>query len=58
MNNFATCPNCGHKIGCSCSGGSQIQTAFDGKTVCSACMNVYETKIKLQVLQSTKSNES
>lgn len=45
MENFSQCPNCGHKIGCGCSGGSQIQTAVDGKTVCSSCKTSYEKNI-------------
>lgn len=40
------CPNCNHAIGCSCSGGSQLQTASDGKQVCTACISSYEQKIK------------
>jgi hypothetical protein len=42
MSNFSNCPNCGKKIGCSCSGGSQIKTASDSKTVCSSCITTYE----------------
>lgn len=47
MENFSVCPNCGHKIGCSCSGGSQIQTAVDEKIVCSSCKASYERNLAL-----------
>jgi len=51
------CPNCGNPIGCSCSGGSQVKTASDGKQVCSKCISQYETYIAmLQTVKSSKTN--
>lgn len=50
MENYSMCPNCGHIIGCSCSGGSQIQTAVDNKIVCSSCKAGYESSIAAQNL--------
>lgn len=50
------CPKCGHKIGCSCSGGASIIKAADGTIICTACKAVHEAKLKLQLLKSK--NES
>lgn len=53
----AQCPNCGNPIGCSCSGGSQIATASDGKQVCSKCIAQYETyRALLTTVKSNKPN--
>ena len=36
------CPNCNQKLTCGC----QKKVASDGKTVCSGCISVYESKLK------------
>lgn len=41
------CPNCQNAIGCSCSGGSQLVKATDGKQVCSKCLAQYEQYLGL-----------
>lgn len=52
-----SCPNCGNNIGCSCSGGSQMKVASDGKQVCSKCIAQYETRIALlNIIKSNKTN--
>lgn len=50
------CPNCQNKIGCSCSGGSQLVTASDGKQVCSKCIVKYEEYKTLLQAHLTKPN--
>lgn len=53
----AQCPNCQNPIGCSCSGGSQIKTASDGKQVCSKCIAQYESyRALLTTVKSGKTN--
>lgn len=51
------CPNCQNPIGCSCSGGSQLKAASDGKEVCTKCITRYEEmKALLNVVKATRTN--
>jgi len=51
------CPKCQNKIGCSCSGGSQLVKASDGTQVCSKCIAQYEEyRALLNASKSVKTN--
>lgn len=52
------CPNCGNTIGCSCSGGSTLATASDGKKVCSKCLSTYESYKALLNINKQNLSES
>lgn len=48
---MATCPNCKNKMSCGC----QKRQAKDGKTVCSKCINNYESQLKQRQTVATVS---
>lgn len=50
------CPRCQNKIGCSCSGGSQLVKASDSTQVCSKCITQYEEYLAL--LNKAKYNKT
>lgn len=53
---MSSCPHCGNKYGCSCSGGSAPAKASDGSTVCTKCLSKYEEYIAL--MHINKNNEA
>lgn len=53
---MSQCPNCKNPIGCSCSGGSQLTKASDGKQVCTKCLSKYEQFIALLRITKNQNN--